>query len=513
MDLNDPTHAPRRPLAQLDLTPRLRALGEAYYAVVPPTPLRDPHLVAFNPDAAALIGLDPAEAGQPAFVEVMAGNRPLPGGETLSMLYAGHQFGVYVPQLGDGRAILIGEARSAAHGVWELQLKGAGRTPYSRFGDGRAVLRSTIREYLCGEALHALGIPTTRALCIVGSPEPVQRETVETAAVLCRMAPSHLRFGNFEVFYYRNEHERLAPLADHVIRAHFPALCPSPYPAPGSPERQALYRAWLTEVIERTATLMAQWQTVGFCHGVMNTDNMSLLGLTLDYGPYGFMEAFDAHHVCNHSDDSGRYAYDQQPAIGHWNCSRLLQATLPLLDPEPEKAIEAAYAILERFGPRFVSENLARWRAKLGLREAHDSDADLVNGLLGVLDRSRADFTTVFRLLAGVRRDDGDAPAVRDHVLDAAAFDAWLAQYRARLRQESSADEERAVRMNRVNPKYVLRNHLVQAAIEQAQGGHFGEIEVLRALLARPFDEQPALERYAAPAPPGTARIEVSCSS
>jgi uncharacterized protein YdiU (UPF0061 family) len=494
--------------------PRILALGGDYYSVVAPTPLPEPRLVAFNPDAAALIGLDASAAREPAFVDAMAGNAPLPGGVSLSMLYAGHQFGVFVPQLGDGRALLVGQVRNAKGELWELQLKGAGKTPYSRFGDGRAVLRSTIREYLCGEAMHGLGIPTTRALCIVGSNEPVQRETVETAAVLCRMAPSHLRFGNFEVFYYRGEHERLAPLADYVIDNYFQDLsrqsgaptrtdAPTPESAVGAPLRRDLYQAWLTEVVERTARLMAQWQAVGFCHGVMNTDNMSLLGLTLDYGPYGFMEQFESHWICNHSDEAGRYAYDQQPAVGHWNCAKLLQATLPLLDAEPEKAIEVAYGILERYGHAFVAENLARWRAKLGLREPRDTDPALVNALLNVLDRSRADFTTVFRALAAPE-------AARDHVADVAAYDTWLADYRARLAGEQSDDAERAARMNRVNPKYVLRNHLAQAAIEKAQAGDHAEIEALRALLSRPFDEQPGMGRYTQP---GTQRIEVSCSS
>jgi len=491
--------------------PRILELGRDYYSVVAPTPLAEPRLVAFNPAAAALIGLDPRDARKPEFTRIMAGNAPLPGGMTLSMLYAGHQFGVFVPQLGDGRAILIGQVRNQRDELWELQLKGAGKTPWSRFGDGRAVLRSTIREYLCGEAMAGLGIPTTRALCIVGSPDPVQRETVETAAVLCRMAPSHIRFGNFEVFYYRGQHDRLGPLADHVIENYFPDLsrlrgAPTGGTVVGAPLRRDRYRAWLTEVTERTARLIAQWQAVGFCHGVMNTDNMSILGLTLDYGPYGFMEQFEAHYICNHSDDSGRYAYDQQPAVGHWNCSRLLQATLPLLDETPEKAVEAAYAILERYGQVFVPENLRLWRAKLGLRTAHDKDPELVNGLLHVLDRSKADFTTVFRALA-------QPEAARDHVLDTAAYDAWLADYRARLAGEQSEDAERAARMNRVNPKYVLRNHLAQAAIEKAQAGDFAEIETLRALLARPFDEQPGMERYASPPPAGAAPIEVSCSS
>jgi len=503
-----------RTLDSLPHDPRLTALGEAYYSIVPPTPLTQPALVAFNPAAAKLIDLDPAQAQRSEFVQVMAGNRALPGGQAISMLYAGHQFGVYVPQLGDGRAILIAQVRNARGELWELQLKGAGKTPYSRFGDGRAVLRSTIREYLCGEALHGLGVPTTRALCIVGSPDPVQRETVETAAVLCRMAPSHLRFGNFEVFYYRGEHDKLAPLADHIIENYFPHLKESrAWPAPtggethvGAAHGRDLYRAWLTEVIERTARLMAQWQAFGFCHGVMNSDNMSILGLTLDYGPYGFMEAFDAHWICNHSDDHGRYAYDQQPGIAHWNCSRLLQATLPLLDEVPEKALEIAYAVLDHFGKAFVPKNLALWRAKLGLQDPRDDDPALVNGLLTVLHKSKADFTTVFRALA-------KPEAARDHVLDVAAFDAWLADYRARLRSEQSDDAARAERMNQVNPKYVLRNHLAQAAIDKAQAGDFGEIETLRALLARPFDEQPGMEAYALPPPPGTQNVEVSCSS
>jgi uncharacterized protein YdiU (UPF0061 family) len=267
-------------------------------------------------------------------------------------------------------------------------------------------------------------------------------------------------------------------------------------------------------VAERTARLIAQWQAVGWCHGVMNTDNMSITGQTLDYGPYGFIDAFEAHHICNHSDEAGRYAYDQQPAVGHWNVSRLLQATLPLLHAEAEKAVELAYSILESYGRAFVEENVKQWRAKLGLRDAQDTDPELVNPLLNLLDRSRADFTNTFRRLALIRAGT-DAPAheVSDHIADVAAFDAWVAVYRARLRQEQSDDVERATRMNRVNPKYVLRNHLAQGAIEKAQGGDYAEIETLRVLLSRPFDEQPQLERYAAPPPADATRIEVSCSS
>ena len=490
-------------LQALQLDNRFAALGENYFSRVTPTPLPDARLLHFNEAAAALIDLDPAEAQNPAFTETMAGNRPLPGGDPLATLYAGHQFGSWVPQLGDGRAILLGQVRTPRGESWDLQLKGAGMTPYSRHADGRAVLRSSIREYLCGEAMHGLGIPTTRALCLVTSPQPVQRETVETAAVLCRMAPTHVRFGHFEVFYYREQYDRLKPLADHVIAEHFPALADSP----------DKYAAWLTEVTDRTARLMALWQSVGFCHGVMNTDNMSILGLTLDYGPYGFMDGFNSRHICNHSDEGGRYAYDQQPGIGHWNISKLLQACLPLLSEHPDAAVERAQPMLERYREVFVSANLALWRAKLGLREARDDDHLIINGWLSLLDRTHADFTRSFRLLSGVSTQAESAPALRDFMPDPAGFDSWLADYRARLKSESSNDAERAARMNKVNPKYVLRNHLVQAAIEKAQTGDASEIDTLMKLLRKPFDEQPENERYFAEPPASAKHIEVSCSS
>ncbi len=501
--MNAPERRPLRRLDELDLDHRFAALGEDYFSRVQTTPLREPQLVHFNDEAAALIGLDPAQAREPEFVDLMAGNRRLDGGDYLSQLYAGHQFGLYVPQLGDGRAVLLGTVRNARGELWDLQLKGAGRTPYSRFGDGRAVLRSTIREYLCGEALHHLGIPTTRALCIVGSPEPVQRETVESAAVLCRMAPTHLRFGSFEVFYYRGEHARLRPLADYTIAQFFPHLGESP-------DR---YAAWLAEVVERTARLIARWQAAGFCHGVMNTDNMSIVGLTLDYGPYGFMDGFDAHHICNHSDEGGRYAYDQQPTVGHWNCSRLLQATLPLLSDTPEKAVEIGAAILDRYPRAYTESVLKLWQAKFGLREARQEDRELFNRFLTILHRGRSDFTLSFRRLATVRTDTDEPELMRNHIADPEAFDAWLKDYRARLRAEQSDDAERAARMNAVNPKYVLRNHLAQRAIERAQAGDFSEIDRLLKLLRRPFDEQPELEAYAAGPPPGGETIAVSCSS
>lgn len=488
------------------LAPPLRfaALGDDYAPQVPTTPLPEPRLLHFNAALAQQIGLAADTALQPEFTAILAGNRPWPGYAPVSSVYAGHQFGVFVPQLGDGRAHLIAELQCADGQRRELQLKGGGQTPWSRFADGRAVLRSSIREYLASEAMHALGVPTTRALSLVGSPQPVRRETMETAAVVCRVAPGFVRFGHFEFFYYLRQHDKLVPLADHVIAAHFPQFA-------GRDDRYAL---WLAEVIERTARLMARWQAVGFCHGVMNTDNFSALGLTIDYGPYGFMDAFDAHHICNHSDDGGRYAYDQQPKIGYWNCSRLLQATLPLLSQTPEQAVEIANGLLEHYPPAYAETVSRLWADKLGLRELRDDDPELINRYLSILHNGHSDFSRSFRNLSRLQAgSDEPAQGVRDEIADLAAFDAWVIDYRARLRSEQSADAERAARMNAVNPRYLLRNHLVQAAIEQAESGSYGEIDRLFRLLGKPFDEQPEMEAYAAEPPASARHIEVSCSS
>lgn len=485
--------------------PRFSTLGEPYLAAVPTTPLPAPRLLHLNTALADSLGIDPSLAAAPGFVAQMAGNEPWPGVPSpYASVYAGHQFGQFVPQLGDGRALLIAEIADRRGEPQELQLKGAGPTPYSRFGDGRAVLRSSVREYLASEAMHALGIPTTRALALVGSPLPVRRETMETAAVVCRVAPSFVRFGHFEFWYYRGEPARLAPLADHVIDTHFPQFA-------GSVDR---YGDWLAEVVERTARLMAQWQAVGFCHGVMNTDNFSVLGLTLDYGPYGFMDGFDAGHVCNHTDENGRYAWDRQPQIGHWNGSKLLQATLPLLAEDGEAAVQIATAILDRYPPMYAATMTRLWRQKLGFVEDRADDIELINRWMSLLHRSRADFTRSFRHLSAVRTGTDALPLpLRDEIADVEGFDAWLVDYRARLRAEQSDDAERAARMNAVNPRYVLRNHLAQAAIEKAEAGDASEIDTLFRLLQKPFDEQLELDRYAAEPPPEARRIEVSCSS
>ncbi|MFN3751502.1 MAG: protein adenylyltransferase SelO [Thiobacillus sp.] len=473
-------------------------LPESFYARVCPTPVPDPYLVAWSPEAASLLDLDPGEMNRPELIETLAGNRLLPGMDAIAARYAGHQFGHYVPQLGDGRAILLGEVKNAAGAGWEMQLKGAGRTPFSRGGDGRAVLRSSIREFLCSEAMHALGIPTTRALAIVGSDLPVYREDEETAALVTRLAPSFVRFGSFEVFYYRNQVEPIRQLADYVIARYYPELkdLADPYPE------------FLRQISLRTAELMAAWQAVGFSHGVMNTDNMSILGLTLDYGPFGFLDAFDPSYVCNHSDTGGRYAFDQQPDVAAWNLTKLAQALVPLM------SVETASQAIGEYPQAFGRAYLARMAAKFGL--APDGEVvPLVMDALQLMAQNRVDYTIFFRALCSFDSSEGASNApLRDRFLDRPAFDAWAARYAAALRQRGSSDAERAVAMRSVNPKYILRNHLAEIAIRRAADHRdYSEIGRLHRLLMHPYDEQPEHEAYAAEPPDWARQIEVSCSS
>ncbi|MDY7232208.1 protein adenylyltransferase SelO [Hyalangium rubrum] len=473
-------------------------LPSAFGVRVAPSPLADARLVSVSPEALRLLELEPSEALRPEFVEVMGGARLLPGMAPIAMVYAGHQFGVYVPRLGDGRALLLGEVRTSTGEKWELHLKGAGPTPFSRMGDGRAVLRSTIREYLCGEAMHALGIPTTRALCIIGGSEKVYREEVETGAMLVRLAPSHVRFGTFEYFHHTGQREHVATLADYVLAQHFPHL-------EGTPDR---YARFFEEVAERTARLVAQWQAVGFAHGVLNTDNMSILGLTLDYGPFGFMDEFEPGFICNHSDDFGRYAFDKQPRIALWNLACLAEALMPLITEEE------ARATLGAFSSRFHAHFLARMREKLGLREARDGDAALFEALLARMAEAHVDYTRFFRALGRFDSSPGAGNTpLRDHFLDREGFDTWAEAYRTRLTAEGSVDAERRERMDRANPKYVLRNYLAQTALLRAQEGDFSEVDRLRAVLSRPFEEQPEHEAYAAAPPSWGRHLAVSCSS
>ena len=474
-------------------------LPEIFYERVTPSSFPAPQVVSFNPAAAKLIDLNPDEVQRWEFAEYFSGAKLLQGSEPLAMLYSGHQFGHYVPQLGDGRAILLGEVRNSQGEKWDLQLKGAGLTRFSRDGDGRAVLRSTIREYLCGEAMHGLGIPTTRSLCIVSGQEIVHRELPEPGAMLLRMAPSHVRFGTFEVFFYRQQHEHLKVLADYVIEQHYPHLREAEHP----------YVRLLHEAAIRTGHLIAQWQAVGWSHGVMNTDNMSIVGLTLDYGPYGFMDQFNPAFICNHSDHHGRYSFQNQPDIGYWNIRALAQSLSPLMAQEDLLAAPKIYeqAMLERYGELM--------RGKLGLKESHAGDDKLVTDLLNLMDSSRVDYTSLFRSLGEFRQDSTDGnTGIRDQFLHREAFDDWSKRYGERLQAEKSQDNERKIQMNRTNPKYVLRNHLAQKAIEQAtRHKDYSEIDRLLNLFANPFNEQSGMEEYAAPPPQGSSPIVVSCSS
>ena len=475
----------------------MQGLAAPFAVRQPPQPLPVPHWVAVNASLASELGIDAWLRSEDALA-LLAGNAQ-PAGGTWASVYSGHQFGVWAGQLGDGRALLLGEADTPA-GALEFQLKGAGLTPYSRMGDGRAVLRSSIREYLCSEAMHHLGIPSTRALAIVGSPLPVRRETVESAAVVTRVAPSFLRFGHFEHFTHTQQDEAaLRRLADATIERFYPECR----------DDQEPYAAMLQAVARRTARLMAQWQAVGFCHGVMNTDNMSILGLTIDYGPFGFLDAFDPGHVCNHTDQQGRYAYARQPQVAFWNLHALAHGLLPLLGDS-----EAALAALEPYKTEFAQAMLKEWRAKLGLRTEFEADRELADDLLKRMAQDRADMNITFRRLA--RFDSGPEaanPAIRDLFVDREAFDGWAARYRQRLQSEGSVDAERATRMNRVNPKYVLRNHLAETAIVRARVGDFSEVELLATLLQRPFDEQPEHEADAGFPPDWASHLEVSCSS
>jgi uncharacterized protein YdiU (UPF0061 family) len=414
----------------------------------------------------------------------MAGHLPLAGFKPLAMVYSGHQFGVWAGQLGDGRALLVGQVRNAQGELWDIQLKGAGKTPYSRFGDGRAVMRSTIREYLGSEAMAALGIPTSRALSIVATGEQVARETLEPGAVLARMAPSHVRFGHFEHFFHHGQKEKVRQLADHVIAEHFPDLAGD-------------YAAWFDEVMRRTARLIAAWQAVGFAHGVMNTDNMSILGLTIDYGPYGFLDAYDPWFICNHSDERGRYAFANQPAVAVWNLRALALALSDLIDTD------TLVVTLDDFERHFGAAYRARMRAKLGLTTDEEGDDALIGDLLALMAGARADYSLTFLNIAG---DDGDWLKLFGARTEDAK--AWLARYRARTRDEDLSG------LVTVNPRYVLRNWVAETAIRAVEDRNdIATLDRIFRLVRAPFEKQDGGEAFVAPPPPTLCDLEVSCSS
>ena len=482
-------------------------LGPRFGTELAPAALPDLHWVARCDDLAAELGLT-SWLKSPDALALLGGNALPPIGMPRASVYSGHQFGQWAGQLGDGRALLLGEIDTPA-GAQELQLKGAGLTPYSRMGDGRAVLRSSIREFLCSEAMAALGIPTTRALAIVGSTAPVRRELMETAAVVSRVAPSFIRFGHFEHFAHTaSDAQALQALVDAVVEQFYPECQHAPNPA----------LALLEAVSRRTALLLADWQAVGFCHGVMNTDNMSILGLTIDYGPFGFLDAFDPGHICNHSDHQGRYAFSRQPNVAFWNLHALAQGLQPLVtaancgggDP-----IDALKAAMEPYKSVFAETLQARLRAKLGLTVDHADDAGLFDDLLRLMAQDRTDYTITMRLLSRFSSAEGaENAALQDQFMDRVSCKAWADRYAQRLRSEASVDAERAALMDRANPKFVLRNHLAESAIRSAQAGDFSELDRLHKVLMTPYDEQPdAPAAYAALPPDWARQLEVSCSS
>lgn len=502
-----------------------RQVTGACYSLVKPTPVRAPQLVAYAQEVANLIDL-PADVGRAEeFAQIFAGNRLLPGMQPHACCYGGHQFGNWAGQLGDGRAINLGEVRNQRGEHWTLQLKGAGPTPYSRTADGLAVLRSSVREFLCSEAMFHLGVPTTRALSLVLTGEQVRRDMfydgnpqLEPGAVVCRVAPSFTRFGNFEIFAARGEIELLQQLVDFTIRTDFPHL--------GEPSTE-VYIAWLKEVCSRTAQMIAHWMRVGFVHGVMNTDNMSILGLTIDYGPYGWLEGFDPDWTPNTTDAQGRrYRFSNQPQVALWNLAQLANAIYPLInDVEP---LQNALDVYRAEYQECVQRDMA---AKLGLVAFSESDQPLVDALHKALRSVETDMTIFYRRLANFElqpnlpQDERStteplaflADAFYEELNDAqqAVWIDWLQQYRERLLQDwvkhGTSDTARRARMNAVNPKYVLRNYLAQQAIDKAGEGDFSEVEKLLELLRHPYDEQPEHESYFSKRPEW-ARHKAGCS-
>ncbi|GAB2484215.1 YdiU family protein [Comamonas humi] len=476
-----------------DWTNGFAQLPPAFYTRLRPTPLPEPVLRAWSPEVAASLGWDAAWFASDEAAHVLGGNALRPGMDPIATVYSGHQFGQWAGQLGDGRAIMLGETATGQ----EIQLKGSGKTPYSRMGDGRAVLRSSIREYLCSEAMHALGVPTTRALSLVASPQPVYRETVETAAVVARVAPSFVRFGHFEHFAARDQIDALRTLADYVIERYYPALQAQPGTA------QERYAGLLREVSLRTAGLLAHWQAIGFCHGVMNTDNMSMLGLTLDYGPFQFLDHFDANHICNHSDTSGRYAFARQPQIAYWNLFCLGQALLPLIEDE-----KATVAAIDVYKDRLQQAFAQRMAPKLGLDLA-GAEA-LIGPLLSLLQTHTVDYTLFWRRLSHAVADGGYDP-VAELFGGSSSWQDWMLQYQERIALMDTA--QMADLMLKTNPKYILRNYLGQSVIEAAQQGDWQPLHDLQAVLQSPYEEHPAFEDWAQPPPDWARHIEISCSS
>ncbi|PSV27379.1 YdiU family protein [Photobacterium sp. GB-56] len=484
-------------LQQLVFNNTYSQLPSLFGTFVSPQPLSNPYLISVNPHIAKLLELDINAIQSDDFINIFSGNDTLAGFDPIAMKYTGHQFGQYNPDLGDGRGLLLGEVQTSHGKKWDIHLKGSGLTPYSRMGDGRAVIRSSIREYLASAAMAGLGIPTSHALAVIGSDTHVYREKQEFGATLLRISESHIRFGHFEYLFYTQQHDQLRLLADYVIQHHFPECQQVEKP----------YAALFEQVCENTAKMIAHWQAVGFAHGVMNTDNMSILGLTFDYGPYGFLDDYNPGYICNHSDYSGRYAFNQQPSIGLWNLSALGYALAPIID---KSDIEHALEIYQHQLQVHYSKLM---RQKLGLFDNQEQDTELFQQLFNLLKQQSIDYTQFFRTLSTLSQDELDNTSSHFSSLteNTTAIDEWLADYKKRI--SNIDDQQRLALMLNSNPKYILRNYLAQLAIDAAEQGNFTFIENLLTVLHDPFDEHPNFEDLADLPPKWGKELEISCSS
>ena len=479
-------------------------LPDRFYARVSPTPVRAPRLISLNTELALNLGLDPDCLAGPEGLEVLAGRGVPKAAEPIAMAYAGHQFGHFVPQLGDGRAILLGEVVDRQGVRHDVQLKGSGRTPFSRSGDGRAALGPVLREYVVSEAMAALGIPTTRSLAAVMTGETVARETLLPGAVLTRVATSHIRIGTFQFFAARDDLEGLRLLADHVISRLYPEAAHADRP----------YRSLLELVTVRQAELIARWLLVGFIHGVMNTDNMSIAGETIDYGPCAFMDEYHPAKVFSSIDQQGRYAFANQPQIATWNLARFAETLLPLLDEEQQKAIEQAEDVLERFSARFEARYSAGMRQKLGFSTEAHGDLELAGEFLSLLATNQVDFTLAFRRLSDAAdRPDAEA-SLRSLFVDEQPFETWVRRWRSRLAQEPDHRDAPGVRMRAVNPAFIPRNHRIEAMIEAAVDREdFAPFDQLLLVLAKPFENQACFSRYMEPPQPNERVCQTFCGT
>lgn len=495
----------------LPFSKRFYELGEHFFSIVQATPLKNPFWLHINIEVMALLGINMDELNTQEGLHIFSGKKPLADQPSLAMVYSGHQFGGYNPRLGDGRAMLLAQINTK-HGILDVQLKGAGPTPYSRGSDGRAVLRSSIREYLGSEAMHKLGVATTRALCLIGSEEPVIRETIESGATVTRVAKTHIRFGHFEYFHYTGQQQQVKQLADYVIEQFLPDAVQS----------DDKYDQLLLMSVSNTAQLIAKWQSIGFAHGVMNTDNMSIIGETLDYGPYGFLDDYEPGFICNHTDQTGRYAFDQQPSIGLWNLSALAHALSSLINKGSSRDI------LHQYEPILIDTYASLMRKKLGFITEKKDDHTLCSNLLSLMAQDKVDYTRLFRRLCEFTTLDAPAfseeaakavlvnnnPQIGELFTQQDKWKSWAFNYNQRLKAEHSSDTIRSKEMKKTNPKFIARNHLLQKAIEKAEKDKDNSaINTLFMLLQTPFDEHPEFDDLANPPKNHEKHLEISCSS